>query len=289
MFEENLMPRELEIKLTLTPENLRGALAWLTRQSASKVKGSQRLLNRYFDTPSGDLNRNRVALRVRSVGNRYIQTLKTKGAFVNGAHNRQEWEWLVPGPNLDLSLLQHTPVAEMVDPGELAPVFDTDFERHVVMLEDRQASIECALDQGVIRGGERERPLCELELELKSGDDACLLKWARHLSGEVPVFLNLISKAEQGYYLAGLHDPEWSTEGSSLERLLQGLSLTWLTGKCPEGFQGLFAQFEREATRRGVLGEWQWLQEQVEKNALTSDQLTHDPRPGRFQLTLLGD
>ncbi|HCL37363.1 MAG TPA: CYTH domain-containing protein, partial [Marinobacter hydrocarbonoclasticus] len=42
------------------------------------------------------------ALRVRQAGDRYIQTLKTQGEFVNGAHRRQEWEWDLPGPDLDL-------------------------------------------------------------------------------------------------------------------------------------------------------------------------------------------
>ncbi|MBS3805068.1 MAG: CYTH domain-containing protein [Oleiphilaceae bacterium] len=281
------MPQELEIKLTLTQESLARALSWLAGEGVARDEGSLRLRNRYFDTPNGDLNANRVALRIRSVDGRYIQTLKTKGAFVNGAHDRQEWEWPVPGAHLDLSLLQQTPLDKSIDVSELAPVFDTDFERHVIMLNDDQTAIECAFDHGVIRAGDRERPLCELELELKSGDDAKLLDWATQLSRQVPVFLNLISKAEQGYYLAGLHDPRWTGASASLEALFQGLSLVWLTGTCPEGLMETLAAFESRAAELDLRAEWLWLSEQIKPGAVDCHDLLQDARLGRFQLALL--
>jgi len=73
-----------------------------------------------------------------------------------------------------------------------------------------------------------------VELELKDGDASRLTYWAQKLSDAVPVFLNLISKAEQGYYLAGLHQPGALEESADARtRFLHGLSVFWLTGEDP--------------------------------------------------------
>jgi len=59
------------------------------------------------------------------------------------------------------------------------------------------------LDKGTIEAGRRSSPVCEVELELKSGDEAELFKIARELAEEVPVQLAVMSEAERGYRLAG--------------------------------------------------------------------------------------
>ena len=64
------------------------------------------------------------------------------------------------------------------------------------------------IDEGEIRAAERTLALTEVELELKQGPVDQLLVWAERISKEIPIFLNLISKAEQGYWLAGMHELE---------------------------------------------------------------------------------
>lgn len=225
------MAEELEIKLSLTPEALNQAEAWLSAQAGTSKGPEKTLVNRYYDTPAGDLNRQRVALRVRKAGDEFIQTLKTQGEFVEGAHRRQEWEWPLTGTDLNIGLIADTPVGQDVNLADLRPVFETNFVRRIQMLESTDATIECALDQGSIRADDRHRDLCELELELKQGNSAALLEWARALAARVPVFLNLISKAEQGYALAGLHRPGPPGDQEPLiNRLFHGLSRAWLTG-----------------------------------------------------------
>jgi inorganic triphosphatase YgiF len=51
--------------------------------------------------------------------------------------------------------------------------------------------------------GERRSPVCEIELELKSGDPAALFAFARRIDAVVPIRLGVLSKAERGYALAG--------------------------------------------------------------------------------------
>ncbi|CAN0568977.1 unnamed protein product, partial [Ectocarpus sp. 12 AP-2014] len=92
---------ELEIKLSLSEAHQRLALTWLLEQPAASEGACKTLVNRYYDTPDGDLNRQKVALRVRQAGDRCIQTLKTQGEFVDGAHRRKEWEWPLMGTELN--------------------------------------------------------------------------------------------------------------------------------------------------------------------------------------------
>ncbi|MDX1756781.1 MAG: CYTH domain-containing protein [Marinobacter sp.] len=233
------MPQELEIKLTLTPAAQESAYQWLTALPTATVGSAKTLINTYFDTPAAALNRQRAALRVRQTGDGYIQTLKTQGEFVNGAHRRQEWEWPLGRAELELDLLADTPLVRNIDLTELSPVFETNFERRVVMLDDGDAVIECAFDTGQINAGDKVMPLCELEFELKSGDETRLLHWACQLAAQVPFFLNLISKAEQGYHLAGLHEPEpLPRDAEPVNRFFHGLSVLWLTGEATGELRG---------------------------------------------------
>ena len=231
------MAQELEIKLSLEPGDLPRALDWLRARPEAAQGSRKSLVNRYYDTPGAELNHQKAALRVRQSGDQYIQTFKTRGEFVNGAHRREEWEWPLCGPSLSLELLADTPLGNGINLARLAPVFETNFTRQIVMLDDGEALIECAVDSGVIIVGDHQKPLHEVEFELKSGDSSRLLVWADRLARHCPVFLNLISKAEQGYFLAGVRMPapaiienagDQISKHGDMHRLLHRLSHAWL-------------------------------------------------------------
>ena len=228
------MAQELEIKLSVAQPDLDRAVDWLLSQPNTHASETLQLGNTYYDTQGGDLNRQKIALRIRKIGDKYIQTLKTRGEFVDGAHRRQEWEWPLIGTKLKMGLIADTPVGQSVNLAELEPVFETNFQRRVVMIEQGDSLVEVAIDSGEIVAGGRSLPLNEVEFELKAGNASALLMWARRLADEVPVFLNLVSKAEQGYYLAGLYRPVPDAEGSSelaVNDFLFALSTSWLTGQ----------------------------------------------------------
>jgi triphosphatase len=227
------MAVELEIKLTLTEVSLAKAAAWLTARPDVEPAGTKQLRNRYYDTARGSLNERRIALRLRQQDGQYLQTLKTKGDFYGGAHRRNEWEWLLPGAELDTSLLAETPLAGDEALEHLQPVFETNFKRQIFMLYREGTEIEVAVDSGSIVAGDNVRPLHEVEFELKSGEAAVLLQCALELAEEVPVLLNLVSKAEQGYFLAGQYLPDAPVAGSdggpvSVTGFLEGLSVAWM-------------------------------------------------------------
>lgn len=226
------MARETEIKLTLASASFPDVRRWLSSISAEN-QGSRRLENIYYDTAQGDLNRQRVALRIRKAGAHYIQTLKTKGQARNGVHDRDEWEWSVAGPKLDITLLQETGVALLpLQEGALMPAFANHFERETWRIVTESGEVECALDHGLFEANGRQRPLAEVEFELKGGEAPVLLGLAEQLARQVPVMLNTISKAEQGYFLAGMHRPTTSApmQNDALGGWLSALSTFWLTG-----------------------------------------------------------
>ena len=283
------MAEELEIKLSLTPVALDQAAEWLSAQTGVSIGAEKTLINRYYDTPAGDLNHQKVALRVRQAGDKYIQTLKTKGEFVDGAHRRQEWEWPLPGADLNLGLIADTPVGQNVNLAELNPVFETNFVRRIQMLESSGTTVECALDQGSILAGDSRRDLCELELELKQGAPGALLTWAGKLAATVPVFLNLISKAEQGYALAGLHQPVPLNDRELLvNRVLHGLSRAWLSGTADAALcEDLENLQHRDNLPAAHASDLAWLRDCLDSGETIAELAAGSTRLGQLQLSLL--
>lgn len=283
------MAEELEIKLSLTPDALNQAHEWLSAQTGVSRAPEKTLVNRYYDTPDGDLNRQKVALRVRQAGDEFIQTLKTQGEFVDGAHRRQEWEWPLTGTDLNIGLIADTPVGQDVNLAGLRPVFETNFVRRILMLESVEAIIECALDQGGILAEDRHRDLCELELELKQGDSAALLEWARALAARVPVFLNLISKAEQGYALAGVHRPvPLGDEEPVVNRVFHGLSRAWLSGSVDASLvQDLEGLQEKESLPAALVSDLAWVKQRLDAGETVAELAASSTRLGQLQVSLL--
>ncbi|MDX1635000.1 MAG: CYTH domain-containing protein [Marinobacter sp.] len=279
------MPQELEIKLTLSPAAQKRAHNWLLMHAPAEAAPAQTLVNIYYDTPSTDLARLKAALRVRQVGGEFIQTLKTRGELVNGAHRREEWEWPLPSARLDTELLKETPIAGRLPLADLTPVFETNFERRPVILDDGLARIECAFDSGRIIAGAQQRALHELELELKAGAESQLLVWARRLAAEAAMFLNPISKAEQGYYLAGLALPPKGRESDPCNEFNRALGRLWLTGEGMAAVLDAMAALEDRAREQDVLADWQWLRERMAGD--TGGDPFSDSRLGRFQLALV--
>jgi inorganic triphosphatase YgiF len=82
---------------------------------------------------------------------------------------------------------------------QLKPMFETRVHRTVYPIAKRGHIIELAIDQGKIGTGVSSLPLCELELELKRGNETDLLSLARELVHVLPAQLALKSKSERGY------------------------------------------------------------------------------------------
>ncbi|HEY4803654.1 MAG TPA: CYTH domain-containing protein [Paraburkholderia sp.] len=202
---------EREIKLALPRDQVDAALR-LFETRAGVPGRAIRLENVYFDTPALALARAKSALRLRRAPEGWLQTFKTVGVAQNGLHARHEWEMPVAGEALEIDRLLHecdeagvsTALSEAA--ANLIPLFRTDFTRTLWTLEVDGAQVEAAIDQGEINadvnGQTRRTPICEIELELKAGDEAVLHTLAAELATALPGLApDDISKAQRGYKL----------------------------------------------------------------------------------------
>jgi triphosphatase len=195
-------PLEVELKLAL-PLSALGQLrklALIRALGASAKRIAQ--VSIYFDTDKHKLRRHGVALRVRRIGARYIQTIKA-------THNsnilvRDEWESEIAGREPDLEQARRTALDRFLTGKfrrKLKPQFETRVRRTVFLIERDDAVIELALDVGTIETRTESMRLCEVELELKRGDKAHLFDVARLIARALPAQLALTSKSERGYLL----------------------------------------------------------------------------------------
>ena len=199
------MPTETELKLRITPVDLKRLKRHpVIRKYSTGRPLVSRLHNIYYDTAKQDLHKSKIALRLRRQGRQWTQTIKGGGSVEAGLHHREEWEVPVDGPVLDFSLSEFKMWEERLPKSirkRLQPVFVTDFSRSARMLQLQGAEIELCIDQGEVITQEHSLSLCEIELELKSGDPLQLFTLASEILDIVPFELEEVSKAEKGYRL----------------------------------------------------------------------------------------
>lgn len=192
--------REIELKLTFDPSD-RDCLAEAAL-AGGRPAGIRDLHATYYDTGDHALRAAGYSLRLRLEDGRRVQTIKGAGPAA-GLFDRSEWEHGIDGdsPVLDPAT---DPLHAAVGPALLdgiGPVFQTLVTREKSIVRRKDARIEVAIDSGELIAGAGRETLCELELELLSGDAHRLFAVARQLDAVAPLRLSVLSKAERGYRL----------------------------------------------------------------------------------------
>ena len=122
----------------------------------------------YYDTPSGALSAKRYMLRRRLENGVSVCTLKTSG----DGNLRGEWEVKADSVTAAISELCKlgcpNDLAALMQEG-LVAICGARFTRKAGMLTFLDCAVELALDEGVLFSGLKEIPLCEIEVEHKSG------------------------------------------------------------------------------------------------------------------------
>lgn len=189
------MGRELETKFAAAPETL----ARLAHDAGELTELSMH--TRYYDTPSGALHKRKWTLRVREENGVPICTLKTPRA--DGS--RGEWETpcadLVAAAPV-LAALGAPKELETLTREGLRETCGARFTRRCKRVEFDGAVLELALDEGVLTGGTRSEPLCEIELELKSGPDTALFEASTQLAERYSLVPERKSKFQRALALA---------------------------------------------------------------------------------------
>jgi len=203
------MHTEIELKLLIDSSSIPQLLQHPLLKSACKSEPLKKKLHSiYFDTSDLALMREQIALRLRQADEHWIQTVKGGGKVEEGLHQRSEWEVPVTDNTLDFDKLSASPWHSFFTPdiqSNLIPLFVTDFWRTTWLIELPNGLIELALDVGEIKAKDKQTPICEVELELKSGTPESLFDLARELRKSITLQPENRSKAGRGYMLYSAH------------------------------------------------------------------------------------
>ncbi len=205
------MADEIELKLSVPAGAFPKVRAHAAIAAAARGRlRTRRIESTYYDTPDRELAAAGVALRVRHVGARWLQTVKGEGNVVAGVHRRAEYEWRLAAPRLDIAKLAQTPWRKLFARATtFRRVFVTTVRRSELPLAfaDGTRATLC-FDSGEIRAGRRCAPISEIEVELEQGDPQRLFELAAALAADLPVRVLRASKAERGHALAGAAPPK---------------------------------------------------------------------------------
>lgn len=198
------MANEIELKLAL-PEAAQRLLLRHPLLKGAKSRESGRLVNLYYDTPSLDLHRAGIALRLRRKGGQWLQTVKCAGVSAAGLSSRPEWEGPYGG-QFDFSAVDDEKVRHRLERlrehGRLAPVFETNFLRTTWQMEpEKGVVLLLALDRGWTAAAGRREAISEIEIEIATGEARHVFALARRLAEAMPLAPAPLSKAERGYRL----------------------------------------------------------------------------------------
>lgn len=204
------MPTEIELKLRFPLRFITTIRELpLLKDLSIAAPAEQDIFSIYFDTPDFILRNNRIALRTRKVGDQWLQTIKSNGTTVqSGLHRNQELEFPITTEKPELDQIQDQDLkiffSDKKLKDSLQPVFTTDFHRTTYLLEpSEEFKLEFCLDTGKIIANNRTALICEVELELKTGNSQQLMEFGRMLQEHCPFQLvpENASKAMRGFDL----------------------------------------------------------------------------------------
>lgn len=162
---------EYEKKFAATPQMLDSIELLLFKRPKTR-----RMQTTFYDTPTGQLSARKIMLRQRMENEICICTVKIP--LADGS--RGEWEChskdLKRGIKKLCQLGAPEELLELTAEG-LQEICGARFVRRLCNITLPEGVFELALDHGVLLGGGKEMPLCEVEMELKEGKqswlDAC--------------------------------------------------------------------------------------------------------------------
>ncbi len=171
------MGREFELKFAATAEKQAAVADVFGEFTPISMETT------YYDAPGGELSDRHITLRRRMENGISVCTVKTPGdGFAKG-------EWEVECGDIEIAIPMlcklgcPEEVAALTQDGVTA-ICGARFTRQAKTVTAPGYTVELALDKGILLGGGRETPLCEIEVELKSGSAAAAVAFAEDLAAK---------------------------------------------------------------------------------------------------------
>lgn len=187
---------EFELKYTAQPDQLEQL-----KQAYALDYKQYRMQTTYYDTLSGVLSRLHITLRCRMENEEAVCTVKTPIA----GYGRGEWDCRCEDIRKALPLLVAAGAPkelEALTAEGLQEVCGARFTRYAGELTLGDTVVELALDQGVLTGGGKELPLCEVEVELKAGEPELAVAFGTQLKNRFALVPQEKSKFRRALELA---------------------------------------------------------------------------------------
>lgn len=166
------MAIEYELKFRATEDVLEDV-----RRAYPEHHRQYRMETTYYDTPTGQLSARVYTLRRRMENNISVCTLKVPAE----GYGRQELETNCHSMEDAIPVLCRMGAPEdfedVVKEG-IEPICGAQFTRTAIPVTMEDCTVELALDRGILTGGGKTVPFCELEIELKEGSQAAAEQFA---------------------------------------------------------------------------------------------------------------
>ena len=163
----------------------------------------------YFDTDDYILSKNDIAFRVRMEGARIVASLKCNGSSVEGLHTREEINvpvkdeacFIKPDPEIFKESDIGRGMIALVQGKSLHSLLETRFLRSRMRIDTGKSICEVAIDDGEIVTDFGSLPICEMEIELFSGDQDDVLRIGKALAEKYQLTAEDRSKYARGLEL----------------------------------------------------------------------------------------
>ncbi len=155
----------------------------------------------YYDALDSALSERHITLRRRFENGESVCTVKTP----TSGYGRGEWDCRcdkIEDAIPELCKLGAPEELISLTAGGVAAICGAKFTRRALLVEYAGAALELALDKGVLMGGGKEVPLCEVEVELKSGPEESAVEFGMILARRFGLIPQKKSKFRRALALA---------------------------------------------------------------------------------------
>lgn len=203
--------REIEVKMEIDSlEKFSAIEQYFSTLNIGSNKSWQEINMKaiYYDTEESSLQEYKAAYRVRQENKSLVATYKQGISNKNGIAERIEINKFVEKLTPDITVFKDEktvwPLLQRLEGKKLEPIVMTDFIRKALLIDWQDSKIEVSLDKGIIVGGKKQTPICELELELKFGKTSSLIDLESKINNKFNLTPSTVSKYKRGLILAGL-------------------------------------------------------------------------------------
>ena len=204
----NLM--EIELKYAIDSKET-AARIWededLKKMEEPQTRQTVFMKATYFDTDDFDLSRNDMAYRIRCEDDNLIACLKWGGKNEGALHTREEINIPVKDAKPNPVTFEESDVGgdlmRIIDGKALHPIMDMRIERRRFRIDTQKSLLEVSIDNGTIVTEKGTSPICEVEIEMFSGEQEDFLSVGDRLAEKYGLVSEKQSKFYRGLLLLG--------------------------------------------------------------------------------------